>query len=172
MLDGKSALSLAALLSTFVMSGTATAELDVRFVEGAPKDRFVFANAGDCAMGQATILLDLSGSAAGLIFDTTGSGAGVEVFQPLEIVAGAEQLVSPPVVKDGDTRAVLHLRGLAPGQSVAFTIDVDDTAGGREITVSGSEILGAFVVLTASTETRAGFDQSGRAVVPMPACSG
>ena len=94
------------------------------------------------------------------------------MFQPLQIVAGAEQLVGTPDAQDGDTRVLLRLRGLAPGQIVAFTIDVDDTAGGREITVSGSEILGASVTLTAGTATRADFDQSGRAVVPMPACAG
>jgi len=58
----------------------AFADIEVTFLESAPKDRFTFTNTGACDLGPAVLSLDLAGSAAGLIFDTSGAGAGVEVF--------------------------------------------------------------------------------------------
>ncbi|MDA7426012.1 aggregation factor core [Thalassococcus lentus] len=159
-----------ALAVVVAMATTATADIQARFIEGAPKDRFEFTNTGDCTLGASQIKLNLGESSAGLIFDTTAAGAGVEVFQPLEIVAGAELLNVVPVLKDGDNTALLELRGLNPGQSVAFTIDVDDTLGGREITVSGSEILGARVSLTGAETSDGRFDERGVATLTLPAC--
>lgn len=123
----------------------ASADVVVTFAEGAPKDRFTVEMTGNCALGAEDVVIDLSGSTAGLVFDVTGAGAGVEVYQPFEVVSGQDLLSSQPVVRDGDQRVVLPLSGLPAGQTVAFTIDVDDTAGQREITVSGSEIAGATV---------------------------
>lgn len=149
----------------------AYADLDLRFVEGAPKDRFSVTNTGPCPLGPGTLTFDLSGAAGGLIFDTTGTGAGVEVFQPFVLVSGMEQVLGQPQVSDGDTRVALNLRGLEPGGTVAFTIDVDDTGGGREITVSGSEIAGAIARLDGVQKVSAAFDARARATLPMPACS-
>jgi hypothetical protein len=116
--------------------------------------------------------LDLSGSASGLIFDVTSTGAGVEVFQPLELVAGKAALTMLPAVKDGDNKLVLNIGALGPDERIAFTIDVDDTAGGREITVSGSEIEGAAVALTVeNTSTRASFSSNAEASLITPVCS-
>lgn len=145
----------------------AQADLAVRFDEGAPKDRFTFTNTGDCALPAGTITLDIGAAPAGLIFDVTASGAGVEVFQPFEVVAGGDNLRSLPKVSDGQSAIALDLSGLAVGASVAFTIDVDDTGGGREITVSGSEIAGAVVRMAGKT---AQFDATARATVPTAAC--
>ncbi len=153
------------------VASAAQADLDVRFDEGAPKDRFTFTNTADCAMGPARVTLDLGAAPAGLIFDVTANGAGVEVFQPFEVVAGAEMLNALPVVRDGQSAITLDLSGLAKGASVAFTIDVDDTGGGREITVSGSEIAGAVVVLEqADTRTTASFGETATAHVTTIAC--
>lgn len=129
----------------------ALADLTVRFIEGAPKDRFVFKNVGACAISDARLELDLSQSASGLIFDVTSAGAGVEVFQPLEIVAGREALKRVPNVRDGDNKVRFEIARLAPGATLSFTIDVDDTMGGREITVSNSEFTGSTVRLSAAT---------------------
>lgn len=134
------------------VTASAFADMAISFDEGAPKDRFTFANTGACTIEAAKVTLDLSGSKSGLIFDVTGNGAGVEVFQPLEIVSGENALQSVPKVKDGDNQITLDIRQLEAGQSIAFTIDVDDTMGGREITVSGSEIAG----------TRVQFSQKGK----------
>ncbi|QBF32911.1 aggregation factor core [Thalassococcus sp. S3] len=123
----------------------AAADLDVRFVEGAPKDRFELVNTSACATGPISVRLDLSGSAGGLIFDVTEAGAGVEVFQPFELAEGADALAALPSVADGDDVLTLDLIDLPADTRVSFTIDVDDTLGGREITVSGAEIEGALV---------------------------
>ncbi|MEO1695473.1 MAG: aggregation factor core, partial [Pseudomonadota bacterium] len=61
-------------LCALVAATPARADLEVRFDEGAPKDRFTVENTSGCAIGAAQITIDLSGSPFGLIFDTTGSG--------------------------------------------------------------------------------------------------
>jgi hypothetical protein len=163
-----------ALIAALVAS-PASAIVKVSFVESAPKDTFTFTNAGACDLGPSVLSLDLSESAAGLIFDTTADGAGVEVFQPYETVAGAEVLASITPVKDGDAKIALTVTGLAPGQSVGFTIDVDDTARHSalgQIQVTDNEIAGATVAFTAGGTTSIGvFDNTSRAVLRTPACT-
>ena len=115
--------------------------------------------------------VDLGTAPAGLIFDVTAAGAGVEVFQPFDVVAGASALSSLPRVADGDSAVTLDINGLAPGKSIAFTIDVDDTGGGREITVNGSEISGATIKVTLDGVTTMGaFDLSAKAHAATPTC--
>lgn len=145
----------------------AFADIEVRFVEGAPTDRFDIVNTAACATGPAQITIDLAGSAAGLIFDTTGAGAGVQVFQPFRLTAGAAFVQGVPKVLDGDQTVTVQLADLPPGQTVSFTIDVDDTIGQREITVSDAEITGAAATDGQSTGR---FDQTARAVIPRAAC--
>lgn len=101
-----------------------------------------------------TLTLDLSGSKAGLIFDTTATGAGVEVFQPLEIAAGAENIASMSTPTDGDTRLDIALNALAPNAETRITIDLDDTLAASDlgqIRVSGAEIEGAEVTTPTAT---------------------
>jgi hypothetical protein len=160
----------AGLLSC-VLATPAAADLTMRFSEGAPKDRFTLTNTGDCALPALVVTLDIGTAAAGLIFDTTASGAGVDVFQPFELVNGADVLSGTPEVTDGDTAISLPLRGLAAGQTVAFTIDVDDTGGGREITVSGSEISGASLRAMIGSEALTGtFTDQALATLKTGAC--
>ena len=156
-------------------SAPALADIEVTFLESAPKDRFTFTNTGACDLGPAILSLDLSGSAAGLIFDTSGDGAGVEVFQPYETVAGAEVLEAITPVSDGDAQIALTVSGLAPGQSVGFTIDVDDTLRDSnlgQIRVSDSEIKGATAAVSFADQTSNGvFDATSRATLRAPACT-
>ncbi|WP_370401702.1 aggregation factor core [Sulfitobacter sp. JB4-11] len=160
-------------LCTLMLSATAAAaDLTVRFEEGAPKDRFTLTNTGDCALPAMVVTLDLGTAPAGLIFDVTGAGAGVQVFQPFEVVAGADALIEVPRVLDGDTAVRLRLSGLAAGADVAFTVDVDDTGGGREITVTGSEIAGASLRVALGGGMQSGvMDATARATVPLDACT-
>ncbi|MEM8700617.1 MAG: aggregation factor core [Pseudomonadota bacterium] len=152
-------------------AASAHADISVRFDEGAPKDRFTFENVGSCPIGASELVLDISGSKAGLIFDTTGAGAGVEVFQPLEIVSGSKSLSAITTVSDGDSAVTLSIAELQPGAKIAFTIDVDDTAGGREITVSGSEIEGSVVRFSNNGKTAtAALSSAATALVKTDAC--
>ena len=106
-----------------------------------------------------------------MVFDVTGAGAGVQVFQPLELVRGEEYLAAVPQVADGQQDLVLALRDLPPGGAVHFTIDVDDTIGQREITVNGSEISGSTVRVLAGFDTPpAEFDTRAQAVIAAPGC--
>ncbi len=153
------------------MGAPAQADLIARFHEGAPKDRFEFTNAGDCLISNAIITLDLSGSRAGLIFDTTASGAGAQVYQPFEIVSGAGFISDFSTINDGDSVMEMEVAELAPQQSIAFTIDVDDTLGTRETIVADSEINGASVQLVLGSETlTTSFGNTAEAVVKLPDC--
>jgi len=148
------------------------ADLQVRFAEGAPKDRFTISNIGGCALGATTVTIDLRGSPFGLIFDVTGSGAGVEVFQPFEISGGGANLRASPKVLDGDNVLTLDLLGLAAGESFSFTIDIDDTANSQETIVSGTEILGAEVIAQAGIgKAAASFKESATALVELSSCT-
>ena len=163
---------LAGIVIAASLTTSAAAELKVQFLEGAPKDRFVITNTGSCDLAAAQMLIDLSGSPYGLIFDVSGQGAGVEVFQPLEFTDGSQMLKKVPRVKDGDNQILLDLKGLQAGEKVAFTIDIDDTADSREITVSNSEFLGAAVELrTGATVARSAFDAKASAFLKEPNCS-
>ena len=70
------------LLSTTQL---ARANVEVVFKESAPKDSFILNNESLCNFQDVLVKIDLSQSTGRLIFDTTASGAGVEVFQPFEI---------------------------------------------------------------------------------------
>ncbi|WP_299888177.1 aggregation factor core [uncultured Ruegeria sp.] len=142
----------AATIGLFVATSL-QAGVQIRFIEGAPKDRFVLTNVGTCEVEASTLKIDLSQSTGRLIFDVAEKGAGVEVFQPLEFVEGVDALRQIPVVVDGQNTIEIEIASLAAGDKLAFTIDVDDTIGQREITVTGSEIEGATVSYTDEGET-------------------
>ena len=145
-------LSLSAVFGSALLATTlpAAADISVRFIEGAPKDRFIIENTGDCTLGSLDVSIDLGTAAVGLIFDTSSAGAGVEVFQPFEVAQGADQLADAIIPTDGDTAVELTLSGLAIEGVFAFTVDIDDTGENSElgqIRVSDSEIAGASVTI-------------------------
>jgi len=162
-------IALSAVLT--LVTAPAFADLEVTFKEGAPKDRFTLTNLSACPIGPADVTIDLAGSDAGLIFDVTGAGAGVEVFQPFDLVAGQDAVAAFTPVRDGDNALTLRLDKLGEGEEVAFTIDVDDTVGTREITVSRSEISGASVRLDmAGSSFDAVFTEASNVRVPLAPC--
>jgi len=142
----------------------AQADLSVSFQDGAPKDRFTIMYTGTCTLEQIKVVIDLGTAPAGLIFDTTASGAGVEVYQPLEWVTGSAQTSA---VTDGDTALTLVFNTLVPGETRAFTVDIDDTTSARQITVNGSEMAGATLRMGAQTAL---FNDMGRATLTSDAC--
>lgn len=163
---------LCVLAAVACLATAAKADIRVRFIEGAPKDQFVLVNEGRCAVPTSELVVDLSGSTAGLIFDVTGTGAGVDVFQPFELVEGASAVKGVPTVSDGDTQVSLSVMQLAPRARIAFTIDVDDTLGPRGTMVSDAEIAGATVRWSAASVTHSGtFSRAGVATVATAPCS-
>ncbi|MEL6792118.1 MAG: hypothetical protein AAFU55_04660 [Pseudomonadota bacterium] len=164
----------AAAFAACIAATAAQADITVDFLESAPKDRFSIRNVDACETGPVRIDIDLAGSAGRLIFDTTASGAGVEVFQPFQLVAGAEKVASVTPVGDGDEAVSFQLSSLAPGEIVAFTVDVDDRLADSslgQIRVDGSEIAGAIVKVAFEDEPlEARFDASSKARLPYSAC--
>lgn len=149
----------------------ALAEIEVAFTEGSPTDVFSIRHDGDCALGPFTLEIDLSASAGGLYFDTTAGGAGLQTYQPFELIAGAERVTAISPVGDGDARVRLSFSRFEPGERVAFTIDVDDrmTAGplGQTL-IDGSEIAGGRVSIGAAQGL---FDAGAIARLPTPDCA-
>lgn len=155
-----------------LLGTTAAADVVVTFNESAPKDSFTITNTGDCRLEGIEVRIDLAGSAAGLIFDVTGAGAGVQVFQPLELVTGRDLLSNLPEVRDGDTALSLFVTSLEPTQQIVFTIDVDDTAGRSETMVSGAEITGATASVRLDGQNAvANFDGTAKARVSWDGCN-
>ncbi len=56
---------------TLLSLQTAQTNIEIDFVESAPKDRFVINNVGQCILENLELEMDLSESTGGLIFDTT-----------------------------------------------------------------------------------------------------
>lgn len=157
------AFALCLLTPTFA----AAQDLTVQFADGAPKDSITLQNNG-CDLRDAMLILDLAGSSGDLIFDVTSGGAGVEVFQPVEITSGYAAL-SP--VQDGDKQLQIFISALDAGETLGLTADLDDTLeAGRQITVSGSEMAGASMSLALSDRVVTGtFDSAGIAKIDLPA---
>jgi nitrous oxidase accessory protein NosD len=157
------------IFALLTLAAPAAADVEVRFVEGAPVDRFSFEVGAGCPLGASVLSLDLTGSAGRLIFDTAGAGAGVQVYQPFVLVEGAEQVAEAPDLRDGDRGLTLELSELS--RTLVFTTDLDDTIGAAETLVSGSEIAGATVSITLEDVTYSGvFDAQARARVTILAC--
>lgn len=153
--------------------GDVSAEVSVRFIESAPKDRFIIENTSSCSFDNVLFTVDLSETAGQLIFDTTASGAGVEVFQPFETVAGQLELVSSNDVNDGDTGLTVRIADLQPGSRAGFSIDVDDTLTSSElgmIRVTDSEISGGLVRIEHADQpaVTATFDSDSNALLSIP----
>ncbi len=126
-----------------------------------------------CTLSDLNVVIDLSKSAAQLVFDTTAEGAGVEVFQPFEKVQGQFELTRQ--VLDGDQQLTLLINDLAAGDTISFTIDVDDTLQSSElgnIRVSSSEMQGSqvFLQLADQAAVNGTFGIDNQAVVEIPSC--
>jgi len=161
-------LSIAVVLSA--LATAASSDIVTAFQESAPKDSFTVENRSGCPLGHMTVSIDLAGSTAGLIFGATGAGAGVQVYEPFMLVAGADLVENAPAVGDDYTAVSLDLSGLAEGRSVAFSIDVDDTVETCGTMISGAEITGATVTIAAASLTgTAMFDAT--ALLPVTTCT-
>lgn len=153
----------------------AQADLGVSYLDSSP-DWITIRNLSGCDLGPFELVIDLGRSPAGLIFDTSGEGAGYSAYAPLEIVAGAEHVRGLTTVTDGDSRLMLKMDFFGGGARVTLAVDVDDTSAssalGRTI-IDGSEIAGAVVEarLDGSGPVHSGiFGTDGVALVPLEAC--
>lgn len=160
-----------ALLYALTTAALSHADLSVRFIEGAPKDRFILKNTGNCTISNASIRLDLSASIGKLIFDVTDQGEGVDVFQPFNLTEGRDSLRVVPSVRDGQSVVQLDIVSLESSAAIIFTIDVDDTIGQRETIVSGAEIEGATVTYKKAEQSLiAAFSADAEAFLDVPDC--
>jgi len=157
------------------ISSLAQANLDVSFNESAPKDWFEFTNNGSCAIESLEVQIDLSNSAGKLIFDTTATGEGVEVFQPFEVRSGDISLIDQKAVSDGDRSLLILIKNLGAGEAASFTIDVDDTLTNSDlgnIRVSDAEIFGGEITMSTldGQIVQGSFDDNGKLSLRSPKC--
>lgn len=155
-------------ISLFALAAPATAQdLIVQFADGAAKDHISF-EATDCHLSNAMVMLDLAGSAGGLIFDTTPNSDSTDIYQPVEITSGYGAL-SP--VRDGDKRLQILVHTLPSGEALRLSADLDDTqSAGHEVTANGSDMAGASIrVALADRVLKGTFDAAGTATIPLPA---
>ncbi|MEM1078553.1 MAG: aggregation factor core [Pseudomonadota bacterium] len=160
------------LVGLSLSATVASADVSIAFDEGAPKDRFMIVYTGDCPLGPTDVIVDLEGSDGALIFDVAEGGAGVEVFQPIEVILGSEDIAGISEIRDGDRSVTIRFDRMMPMQHAAFTVDVDDSAGSRPTVVSGAEIRGAKarVAQSGAGVLEATFDETSRALVRVPGC--
>lgn len=160
----KSALTISLL--TFA-APVAAQDLIVHFAGGAPKDHISFESTG-CNLSNAIVMIDLAGSAGGLIFHTTSIDDSAEYHQPVEITHGYGAL-SP--VRDGDMRLQILVHTLPPGEELHLSADLNDRrAQGSGATINGADMAGASVRLALSDRVLKGtFDTAGTATIPLPA---
>jgi hypothetical protein len=119
-----SAILRCALCLAALVAAPASADIRVSYVDSSP-DTITIENRSGCALGPFELAIDLGRSAAGLIFDTSGAGAGYAAFAPLEIVSGAEQIVGISALTDGDSRLLLKLDFLASDANLALAVSSD-----------------------------------------------
>lgn len=119
--------------------------LVVDFVE-ASADYFELRNASEPGWTVLRVEIDLRRSAGRLIFDVTGSGAGVSAYQPYAQAGGTAVAIARTEVTDGDSLLNIGFARFAPDERFLFTIDLDDTLpGGTQTWVDGAEIAGGRV---------------------------
>lgn len=164
------------VVALFALPTIGWTNLQVEFVESAPKDWFAIKNVSGCEIVDLDVTIDLRQSVGKLIFDTTGSGAGIQVFQPFEVREGKVALVSSKRVADGDEQLTVNIMSLAPQATASFTIDVDDTvpSGALGMTmIAGAEIEGATVSLLLTDGHRSSgiFGDNSKAVIELPECT-
>lgn len=162
------------IAGSLMLASQASAQIEVSFVDSAPTDIFEIRNTSACPSGTMELTIDLKGSDAGLLFDTTPVGVGVQVSQPFVLTKGAEFVAGIPQVSDGARQLTLSVTDLPGESAIGFTIDVDDTlvqSGNGQIRVSGSEMAGASVRLTgAAVAETAPFNATGQAVLSLNTC--
>ncbi|MEL6582336.1 MAG: hypothetical protein AAFQ36_00765 [Pseudomonadota bacterium] len=138
------------MLSLILCAGAAQADISVKFEESFPVDRFVFRNVGSCSTGAVALSIELATANGKLLFDTEGTGPGVERFAGFAAIENAARVVGRPFVADGSTKAAVVLSDLAPGDVFSFSIDIDDqevNGALGQTQISRSELQGAEVML-------------------------
>ncbi len=158
--------SICTALALSLTAFPAFADITLRFQESAPKDRFIIAS--DCAVSDIDMTIDLSGSAGSLIFDVTADGAGVEVFQPVEVQSGTAQM--QPVV-DGDQTLTLRIPSIPVDADVIISADLDDVLTNSslgQIRVAGSELNGAMISISIDGRPETATFEGGETQVAFP----
>jgi len=169
-------------LSGPAMAQTCGPQMRVEFFESSPKDLFIIGNVSAPGWRVTDLAILLDGSRGALLFDTEFGGAGLSVYQPLEI-AESDIPVRLAEVQDGSRVMTLSFdpaQPLAPGGELTVTIDLDDTVQLADLgptIISGNEIEGARVTATAvgregqKTQINGVFDRQGVALTDGFACS-
>lgn len=168
------------LLLLVMFNANAFADIRVTYTDSSPTDHFVIKNVSGCLLNKGKVTIDFSTSIGRLVFDIDRNGWGYGfgednylggTYQPLTIVSGEQFVKQMTEVKDGDNRFELEFVNFEHGDTIAFNVDVDDTAGLMHPSVSGLEIEGASInVITPSIESDGAFDANAVAETDRTTC--
>jgi len=157
--------------------------VEVRFFE-SDGDIFQISNKSEGPWALVSLVIRLTGSRGGLVFDTEDGGPGYSMHQQFVPVTGPGTdkvgLVGAEPVGDGAEEIRLLFSDFLPGREFMFIIDVDDrleSSDYGQAVVSGDEIEGARAeaVLTmpggAKATPKASFGNDGVARLRGGACA-
>lgn len=152
-----------------LLAGPALAQdVDVRFQDGNPYDRFIVFNRG-CPLTDFVILLDFTSSAGGVLIDTVSGGPGARDPMAVQLIEGDASL---DPVRDGDQMLRLRVASLPNLAALVVTMDVDDSIGLVEedrVFADGADVAGTTVTITLhDTITTASLDPTGQATLTLP----
>ncbi len=119
--------------------------VEVKFIESAG-DIFQITNKSEGPWALVSLVICLTGSQGGLVFDTEDGGPGYSMHQAFEPVAGNVGLLGAEPVGDGAEEMRLLFSDFVAGREFMFIIDVDDrleSSDYGQAVVSGDEIEGA-----------------------------
>jgi len=139
-------ITLPSLFISTVAFAASCIQIEAKFYEGAPRDRFIIENNSSDKLRIESATVTLKGSKGRLIFDTIDGGKGVEVFQQFRSEESSAMLASKPQLKDGADTLALEFAHFEPNETYRFSLDVDDQLTNSElgqIRVSSSEMMGA-----------------------------
>ena len=168
-------IAIAAALTACVVS-TGHAEILLTYDESAATPHFEISNDSACATGAMEVLIDLESSAAELFFDnrTTGTNLFDAALAPFRIESGADRVSQVDEPDTGSGRIAIRLSDMMPGESVSFSIDVDDQLDDGEradALAEGSRIAGAVAVVAKDGSERAAlYGAQGAASVDIGGC--
>jgi hypothetical protein len=149
-----------------------TARLEVLVEDAAVLDVIVLRNIEACGPVSGLLRVDFGPSSGRVLIDTEYGGGGTQDPWTPVVRAGPARLMP---VADGARALDLLVAGLAPGEEVIVTLDIDsegEAARAGRIVATGAEIAGARGVFTPDTVgagALAGtFDATGTAVLAGP----
>ncbi|MEP0690990.1 MAG: hypothetical protein ABJ360_26515 [Roseobacter sp.] len=114
------------------------ANVQLQFVEGASKDRFVITSTGGYELNVAQLKGHLPALNDDFFFDVRDQSDFIDVFHPVEMKEIAEHLATQPRIFGGDQVTFANTTGL--DKISTSTRDIDDPNGAHQFSAASDQI--------------------------------